>query len=301
MVPGRQVRHLHPLGRLLGAGLRQRVVPAEHVQGRTRRSSSTTSRPTGRRRSSATRTSSRSSRPSGSTRDAGPELFKDAGAKFVVPVAEHHDGFPCTTTAFTDWSRREDGAEARRDRRARRSRARRGPGLRRFVPPRRALVVLRPGNDVRLRRARSRQRRPLRPGPRPEGGGEPDSAPEQAFLDDWLLRTCEIVDQYQPQLIWFDWWIAQPAFQTHLQQFAAFYYNRGVGVEAGRRHQLQEARRRVVPRQRRRPRHRARPARGHPAQLLADRHRGLEELLGLRRRTRTTRPPTASSTTSWTS
>jgi alpha-L-fucosidase len=34
------------------------------------------------------------------------------------------------------------------------------------------------------------------------------------------------VDKYHPQLIWFDWWIAQPAVHTHLQKFAAFYYNR---------------------------------------------------------------------------
>jgi alpha-L-fucosidase len=31
-------------------------------------------------------------------------LFKAAGAKYVVPVAEHHDGFPMYASDFTEWS-----------------------------------------------------------------------------------------------------------------------------------------------------------------------------------------------------
>jgi alpha-L-fucosidase len=54
-----------------------------------------------------------------------------------------------------------------------------------------------------------------------------ETPPDQEFLDDWLARTAELVDKYQPQLVWFDWWIAQPAFHKHLQRFAAYYYNRG--------------------------------------------------------------------------
>ncbi len=50
--------------------------------------------------------------------------------------------------------------------------------------------------------------------------------PNKAFLDDWLLRSCEIVDKYQPQVVYFDWWICQPVFQPYLKQFAAYYYNR---------------------------------------------------------------------------
>jgi alpha-L-fucosidase len=59
------------------------------------------------------------------------------------------------------------------------------------------------------------------------GPAQPEHLPPtEAFLDDWLLRTCELVDRYHPQLVWFDWWIGQPAFRAHLQKFAAYYYNR---------------------------------------------------------------------------
>ncbi len=59
------------------------------------------------------------------------------------------------------------------------------------------------------------------------------SEPDAAFLDDWLARTCEVVDKYRPQLVWFDWWIEQPVFQPYLQRFAAFYYNRGADWKKG--------------------------------------------------------------------
>ena len=47
-------------------------------------------------------------------------------------------------------------------------------------------------------------------------------------MEDWLARTCELVDKYQPQIFYFDWWIEQAVFEPYLQRFAAYYYNRGV-------------------------------------------------------------------------
>jgi alpha-L-fucosidase len=52
--------------------------------------------------------------------------------------------------------------------------------------------------------------------------------PSAEYLEDWLARTCELVDKYQPQLVWFDWWIGHVAFAPYLQRFAAYYYNKGL-------------------------------------------------------------------------
>ena len=60
---------------------------------------------------------------------------------------------------------------------------------------------------------------------------EPYPSPE--YLEDWLARTVELVDKYQPQLVWFDWWIGHPAFEPYLQRFAAHYYNRGLEWDKG--------------------------------------------------------------------
>ena len=36
--------------------------------------------------------------------DEWVELFEKAGAKYIVPVAEHHDGFPIYDCSYTQWS-----------------------------------------------------------------------------------------------------------------------------------------------------------------------------------------------------
>jgi alpha-L-fucosidase len=57
--------------------------------------------------------------------------------------------------------------------------------------------------------------------------------PDEAYLNDWLARNCELIDKYQPQLVWFDWWIEQNCFAPYLQKFAAYYYNRGAQWNRG--------------------------------------------------------------------
>jgi len=42
-----------------------------------------------------------------------------------------------------------------------------------------------------------------------------------------LIRCCELVDNYQPKIFYFDWWIHTAAFKPYLKKFAAYYYNKG--------------------------------------------------------------------------
>lgn len=54
------------------------------------------------------------------------------------------------------------------------------------------------------------------------------AGPDKEFLEKWLVETCEFVDKYEPQVVFFDWWIQNLAFKPYLKKFAAYYYNRAL-------------------------------------------------------------------------
>lgn len=64
------------------------------------------------------------------------DLFRRAGARYVVPVAEHHDGFPMYDCSFTNWNAAQMGPC--RDTVAELERAVRGAGLKFGVSSHRA-------------------------------------------------------------------------------------------------------------------------------------------------------------------
>jgi alpha-L-fucosidase len=154
-------------------------------------------------------------------------LFKAAGARYVVPVAEHHDGFPMYDCSFTEWCAAKMGPK--RDVVGELAAALRAEGLVLGVSSHRVENWWYYGGGMKLD-SDVRDRRfaglygPAADRDSSEKGVTP---PTREFLDDWLARTAELVDKYRPQLVWFDWWIAQPAVHGHLQRFAAYYYNRG--------------------------------------------------------------------------
>jgi alpha-L-fucosidase len=152
---------------------------------------------------------------------AWADLFSRAGARFVVPVAEHHDGFAMYDSDLTKWCAARMGP--RRDIVGELADAVREAGMVFGVSSHRAehwwymnggMAIPSDVQDPELRDFY---------GPAAPGGTQPD----EDFLEDWLARCAELVDRYRPQLFWFDWWIEEPAFVPYLQRFAAYYYNRG--------------------------------------------------------------------------
>ena len=155
-------------------------------------------------------------------------IFKDAGARYYVPVSEHHDGFQMYASALSDYNAAQMGP--RRDVIAELHRASDKNGLYACASSHRAehWWFMSHGKDFA-----SDIREPLKRGDfywpaMPEADqmdihSQPE--PNAEYLDDWLLRTVEIVDRFHPRLMYFDWWIQHEAFTPYLKRFAAYYYN----------------------------------------------------------------------------
>lgn len=159
--------------------------------------------------------------------DHWANLFRQAGAQFVVPVAEHHDGFAMYDSAYSAWTASKMGP--RRDLIGELAAAVRKQFLIFGLSSHRAEHWWFFNGGMAFDSDVQDARYAAFYGP----ALSKDLQPNEEYLDDWLLRTCELVDKYQPQLIWFDWWIEEPAFASYLQRFAAYYYNRGAEWQRG--------------------------------------------------------------------
>ncbi len=152
--------------------------------------------------------------------DQWANLFRRAGAQFVVPVAEHHDGFSMYDNSFSEWNAVKMGPK--RDIIGELAEAARKQWLTFGLSSHRAEHWWFFNNGMSFDSDVQDARYAGLYGP-----AQPKILqPNEEFLDDWLARNCELVDKYQPQVIWFDWWIEEPAFKHYLQQFASYYYNR---------------------------------------------------------------------------
>ncbi|MCM3132416.1 alpha-L-fucosidase [Paenibacillus polysaccharolyticus] len=162
--------------------------------------------------------------------DEWATLFKQAGAKYVMPVAEHHDGFQMYKSSISHYNTYEMGPK--RDVLGEMKVAYEKLGLTFCVSSHRAehWFFMSHGKEFD-----SDIKEPLQCGDfywpaMPEPPDFQDlygSPPSDEFLEDWLIRCCELVDEYQPRVFYFDWWIHTAAFKPYLKKFAAYYYNKG--------------------------------------------------------------------------
>jgi len=160
---------------------------------------------------------------------AWAKLFKDAGAKYVVPVFEHHDGFAMYDCGLSDWTAAKMGPK--RDLGGELAKAVRSEGMHFGASSHRVEHDFFLGEGRKIASDVNDPKFAAFYGPaHPWMEGKPSlledwTSVSDAYLDDWLARDAEIVLKYQPEIIWFDWWIGQPDVRKHLAEFTAFYYN----------------------------------------------------------------------------
>ncbi len=160
--------------------------------------------------------------------EAWATLFAQSGAKYVVPVAEHHDGFQMYRSAISHWNAFEMGP--RRDVLGELSATCRSKGLVMGASSHRIEHWFFLGHgrefdsDIHEPLVRGDFYWPSMPEPKwHDIYGQP--APSREYMEDWLMRTCELIDRYHPSIIYFDWWIEHSAAKPWIRKLAAYYYN----------------------------------------------------------------------------
>lgn len=167
---------------------------------------------------------------------AWAQLFKLAGAKYVVPVFEHHDGFSMYDSDLSEWTAAKMGPH--RDLVGELAKAVRKEGLYLgasshriehdwFMYPGR--TVESDVNDPRFAAFYGPAHLEFALDVEADNFLEDWTYVSPDFVSDWLARDAEIVEKYHPQLFYFDFWIGHPVVRPYLARFAAFFYNETSG------------------------------------------------------------------------
>ena len=180
------------------------------------------------------------------------ELFREAGARYVIPTAEHHDGFAMYDSKLTRWNARQMGPK--RDVIGELAEAVRHEGMKFGVSNHRIenwdfmypLNMPKDSTDLFLPQYADLYGPPQKPteqsgmGPKAMAAAANGGATEavineaaregrhpqsDAFLNEWELRVHEIIDRYQPDLIYFDNGINYRSLDPWKLRIARYYYN----------------------------------------------------------------------------
>ncbi|MFB9682314.1 alpha-L-fucosidase [Streptosporangium vulgare] len=140
------------------------------------------------------------------------QLFVDAGAKFAGPVAEHHDGYSMWNSGVNEWNSVATGP--RLDLLRLHADAIRAKGMKLLVAMHHAFNFT--GFYQWAPQQSTTSLRKLY--------GQLDRASEEVL---WYNKLKEIIDGYQPDIIWQDFDLSRIA-ESHRLNFLSYYYNRAV-------------------------------------------------------------------------
>jgi len=145
------------------------------------------------------------------------DLFQKSGARFAGPVAEHHDGFAMWDTKYSEWNAAKMGPK--RDVVGELAKAIKKRDMKFVAAFHHAENwVYFPTFDKRYDCG----------DPRYSGLygfiHEKNELPSKAFLDQWEGKIIEVIDKYDPDLIWFDNGL-EMITDVYKKDMLAYYYN----------------------------------------------------------------------------
>ncbi len=154
--------------------------------------------------------------------DEWAKLFQQAGARFAGPVAEHHDGFAMWDSEVTPWNAMDKGPQ--RDITGELAKAIRKRNMK-FVA-----TFHHARNNLWEKDGKWTGHYQFVKTDFPSLLDNRGDAimygymPREKFVAMWLAKLKEVIDNYQPDLIWFDSWLQEIPEPT-LKEYLAYYYN----------------------------------------------------------------------------
>ncbi|MFT4091391.1 MAG: alpha-L-fucosidase [Asticcacaulis sp.] len=158
--------------------------------------------------------------------DEWAELFKAAGARYVIPAAQHHDNYALWDSQVTRYNTKNMGpkrdligelAQAVRKQDMKYGLSNHGVENFTFINPS-------PEIDARLKALKADLYDPEWA----DFYNVADRSPAAMtrFLTDWTARNFELIDKYQPDILWFDNGANLRVLDPLKLRIAAYYYNR---------------------------------------------------------------------------